>query len=229
MRFLLLLIFTMAFFSASVNAVTWGEGVSITTENVTWVFNQTITGIGNTIIGGDYIVFESDNISLVPNSTSTINIYDIDPRESNSFDITPSLVNTTLAWDITSNNYDTKLTYNVTTYYNREPFNLLTNTTYWYYKYSNLVVVRVYDFDTNNLLNTTEVSLRVASDDYVEEYNISSGQINISLIDVDTYQFRISSDDYNTATYYLVVSDHSEQTLDYFKALLKKRPIKRIK
>jgi hypothetical protein len=197
------------------SALTISPGVIFETTNNTWTVNQTITLDESITIEGGSLLFDDDNITLVPNKPVNTTIHEYSGVLNNNFSTT-SPAGTTADYTVTiADSYPGKITYDGVERFS-SPFNLVTGTAYWYYFYQNAVYFTIYDYETLEQLDGTTITVSVTGPQSNIQTNTTTGTYNLSLNTTGYYYFRFGGTGYTTTKYLISGEEHTAQFVNVY-------------
>ena len=195
-------------------------GGTITTTNVTWYFNNTIT-VDSISAGTDYLLIEDDNISIVPNQAVDIAVRSYQDSNTHSFNMTsPS---STVTYDIKISGSPARMTYNGA--YKQSPFTSINGWALFTYNLGTNLNITFRDQEDDSLI-TANITFEIFDDEESYSYWTTDGALNLSLgnkqytlrYDAPGYQERthiIDTNSENGAVTYYLINDTANSNITF--------------
>lgn len=209
---LLLLVVSTLLLTSLSSAVTFNPGVVISNENVDYTFQRSIT-VDNLTVGGNYLLFENDNLSFIPVTGSIdINVYGWVDNANHNF----SMLGTgnDVGFTISSEGVGASLYYDSN--YTNTPLTTLTTETFFFYQLNTPINFTLLNENNKSIIGDN-VSLEFISDETSSKYYTNKGWLYKTLPKTE-YVIRYGGDNYSTRFYYLdlVNIDYSAAIPLYF-------------
>lgn len=193
-------------------ALTIEQGVLVETLNATWNFSQDTT-LDNITVGAEYVRFNNDNVSFVPNASTNISIISWSDS-SNNFSTTQGPL--TIPFVIKRGSILAYIRSLSTDYYST--FTPL-STQYFSYAFTGNMSIRFYHTNGTLINNSVDKNITIVSNLSSALYQTSQSIVNISQLVPNFYEVRVYAQDFNPSHKFITVNAESTSTINFYLEL----------